>query len=149
MTSMKDMDEKERAVLAERAAAWLTTSDTDLQEAEREEFLKWLKRSPQHIEEYLGVASVARDLRKIRVSAEDFPLDELIARAKADNVETVKLPRPPQEAKFAWRPAMQWFALAASVTALAVVGFYGWSAWNDQRAQLAQLSGPTATRKGP
>jgi transmembrane sensor len=146
---MKDMDEEERAVHAERAAAWLVTNESDMQEAERQAFLKWLKRSPQHIEEYLGVASVARDLRKIRVSAEHFPLDELVARAKADNVETGKLSRSTHDAEFTLLPAVRWFAVAASLTALGVVGLYGWSTWNDQRARLAHVPGPSATLEAP
>src|SRR5215470_8737443 len=149
MSSMKDMDEKERAVHAEQAAAWFVMNQADLPEAEREAFIRWIQRSRQHVEEYLGVASVARDLRKVRVSAEDFALDELIARAKADNVDTLPLPRPPQEAKFAPRPAMRWVALAAGLATLGVLGFYGWSAWNGQRAHLANAPGATATREGP
>jgi len=118
----------------QQAADWFATNQGETTQAEREAFVKWLKDSRGHIQEYLGVASVAQDLRKA-ASAEDFALDKLIERAKADNVED--LDRPLKRSMFESRPAMRWAAVAASLAVVGTLGFFAWSAWNAQHAQLA------------
>lgn len=135
---MEHKDERERALHAEQAADWYVGNRSNTTQAEREAFIRWLKRSPQHVEEYLGVASVARDLRKTRSAADDFPLDELIARAKADKLETLPLPRPPRAAKFQPPPVVRWVALAASIAAVGVLGFLASSAWNARHQLLTR-----------
>src|SRR3984885_12967314 len=50
-------------LVTQQAADWLVANRAELSARERETFAAWLKVSPVHVEEYLGVAAVARDLR--------------------------------------------------------------------------------------
>jgi transmembrane sensor len=136
---MNDKDEQERAMVAGRAADWLVDCETGMSRDEREAFARWLKASPLHIREYMGVASVARDLRK-RVAPGDFDLDELIKRAR-EEPDTLPFQRARERTVVVTRPAVRWFAAAAGLGVLGLLGFYAWSAWNAQR-QLAHAPGP-------
>jgi transmembrane sensor len=73
-----------RAVVAQQAADWLIANQGEIPDhSERAAFVAWLKASPIHVEEYLGVALVARDLR----AAADDPemsLESLLELARAD-----------------------------------------------------------------
>src|SRR5277367_3050202 len=51
-------------LVTQQAADWLVANRTELAARERETFARWLQVSPMHVEEYLGVAAVARDLRE-------------------------------------------------------------------------------------
>ena len=42
----------------------------------------WLKTSPVHIEEFLGVSAIARDLKEARTDPE-YSLEAILARARA------------------------------------------------------------------
>lgn len=131
MNTMNDKDEQERAIVAGRAADWLVDCEAGMSRAEREAFAKWLKASPLHIQEYMGVASIARDLSK-HVAPGDFDLDELVRRAR-EEPDTLAFQRPRERTFVPARPVVRWFAAAASLGALGLLGFYGWSAWNAQR----------------
>jgi len=73
-------EEQVRAAIAEQAGEWLVASDEgplDTQEAAA--LSAWLKASPVHVEEFLGVSAVARDLRAARADPE-YALDAILAR---------------------------------------------------------------------
>ena len=44
----------------------------------------WLKTSPVHIEEFLGVSAIARDLKEARTDPE-YSLEAILARARAED----------------------------------------------------------------
>ena len=134
MNTMNDKDEQERAIVAGRAADWLVDCEAGMSRAEREAFAKWLKASPLHIQEYMGVASIARDLGE-HVAPGDFDLDELVRRAR-EEPDTLPFQRPRERTFVPARPGVRWFAAAASLGVLGLLGFYGWSAWNAH-GQLA------------
>jgi transmembrane sensor len=78
-------DEKVRAAIAEQAGDWLVASDEGPLDAQDAAALAaWLKTSPVHVEEFLGVSAVARDLRQARVDPE-YALDAILARARAED----------------------------------------------------------------
>ncbi|PWT81989.1 MAG: hypothetical protein C5B58_09000 [Acidobacteria bacterium] len=141
---MTNTYDREHAVIAEQAADWFVNNQSVPTAAERETFIKWLKASPQHVHEYLGVASVARDLRQT-ASPEDFALEELLRRAKAEERDLVQPLRPFRRASVAIRPLLQRAAVAASVTTLGIVGFHAWSVWNAKfpREHLARAAPQT------
>ena len=78
-----------REVIAQQAGAWFVANQAGpLDEADRAGFVAWLQASPIHVEEYLGVALVARDLP---AAADDpaVPLESLLAQALADETANV------------------------------------------------------------
>ena len=60
---MTPSEEQVRAAVAQQAGTWFIANQSgSLEQAERADFMAWLKASPIHVEEYLGVALVAHDL---------------------------------------------------------------------------------------
>jgi transmembrane sensor len=82
-------EERVRAAVAQQAGTWFIANQSgQLGEAERADFVAWLKASPIHVEEYLGVALVAHDLP---AAADDplLPLESLLELASADDADGV------------------------------------------------------------
>ena len=86
---MTPSEEQVRSAVAQQAGTWFIANQSgSLEQAERAAFVAWLKASPIHVEEYLGVALVAHDLP---AAAEDpqLPLESLIELARADDTDGV------------------------------------------------------------
>jgi transmembrane sensor len=86
---MTPSEEQVRSAVALQGGTWFIANQSGaLEHAERAAFLAWLKASPIHVEEYLGVALVAHDLP---AAAEDpqLPLESLIELARADDTNGV------------------------------------------------------------
>ena len=82
---MTSNEEQVRASIAEQAGEWLVASDEGSLDAHDSAALAaWLKTSPVHIEEFLGVSAIARDLKKARTDPE-YSLEAILARARAAN----------------------------------------------------------------
>ncbi len=81
---MSPSDTQIRSAITQVAADWYAAHRSGpLQEADRAAFLAWLKASPIHIEEYLGVAALDRALS----AATDDPslsVESLVAMARGD-----------------------------------------------------------------
>src|ERR1700722_12456099 len=86
---MNASDAQIRSAITQVAADWYAAHRAGpLSEAERAAFLAWLKASPLHIEEYLGVAALERTL----AAATGEPLmsiDDLVEMARRDSTEVV------------------------------------------------------------
>lgn len=81
---MTSNDEKVRAAIAEQAAEWLVANDEGpLGTRESAALAAWLKASPVHVEEFLGVSVIARDLRAADTDPE-YSLEAVLARARAE-----------------------------------------------------------------
>lgn len=79
---MKDENQRVRNFIGQEAAEWFVANRTGLMPDQRDSFGRWLRTSPVHIQEYLAVAAIARDLRQAcSVSAQS--IDLLIERARA------------------------------------------------------------------
>jgi len=86
---MTPSEEQVRSAVAQQAGTWFIANQSgSLEHADRAAFVAWLKASPIHVEEYLGVALVAHDLP---AAAEDpqLPLESLIEMARADDMDGV------------------------------------------------------------
>src|SRR5581483_2857941 len=78
---MTSKDEEVKALIAEQAAEWFVSNDQAPLDAEASAALvAWLRASPEHVEELLGVASIARDLHMAGAHPESS-VDTLLARA--------------------------------------------------------------------
>ncbi len=86
---MTPSEEQVRTAVAQQAGTWFIANQSgSLEQTERVAFMAWLKASPIHVEEYLGVALVAHDLP---AAADDpqLPLESLLELARADDTNGV------------------------------------------------------------
>jgi transmembrane sensor len=97
------------------AAEWFLANREELDSRQREDFTRWLRASPQHMEEYLAVSVIAVELSSICV--DDRPVEEIerSARGESDSGRVTVL-RPPQPRRSV-KP--RWLAIAATVLVVA------------------------------
>jgi transmembrane sensor len=118
-------DEEIRAAIAQQAGEWFIANQAgSLNEEDGAAFLAWLRASPIHVKEYLGVARIAHRL-PAAVGEPQVPLETFLAQAAAgDDVSVVSLQRPEPEqeppalrrrSSRAWPIAASLFVLAAGV----------------------------------
>src|SRR5450631_1519145 len=125
---MMSTDEKIRAAIAEQASEWFVANDEGPLDARASTALvDWLKASPVHIEEFLAVSTIVRDLKEARTTSE-YSLDAGLAGARAED-------DPPVQLLWArgadWRqPSHRWHTAAVTIAACAVLslGLFSW--WN-------------------
>ena len=80
---MSTNEQHVRSLISQAAADWFVANRAGLTPAQQSTFADWLKTSPLHIEEYLAVSVIARDLREA-CREEEGSLDELLARARLE-----------------------------------------------------------------
>jgi transmembrane sensor len=135
---MNAKEDRIRTLVAEEAAEWFTANRAGLAADETARFAAWLKASPMNVEEYLGIALVARDLREACADPELSP-DTLLKRARAeDGPSTERRSAPPGAAKRA-ATMRGWQFVAACAAALGVVSVGGflWRDWQMTRPVAA------------
>jgi transmembrane sensor len=94
MTLMTPNTERVHALIAEEAVEWFVANRTGLTAKEGGAFSAWLRTSPVHVEEYLQIAALARDLPRACELSQNS-LEELIAQARAVESGSVAAPRAP------------------------------------------------------
>jgi len=125
---MNATQDRIRALIAQEAADWFLANREGADAAARNEFALWLKASPMHVEEYLAIALIARDLPDACADPQ-LSVDALIARARAAGeanvaaVGTPVAPVPRRNMPRRWLPA----AAAAAVVAALGLGFLLWN----------------------
>jgi transmembrane sensor len=114
-------EEKVRAAIAEQAGEWFVANDDGALDAKDSEALAaWLKTSPVHIEEFLGVSKIARDLKEARTDSE-YSLEAILARAR-DVEDTPVRPLWPRVAEAVrGRTSGRWLPAAVGIAACAVL----------------------------
>lgn len=133
---MSAKNEQVHDLVTQQAADWLVANRAELSARERGTFATWLKVSPVHVEEYLGVAAVARDLRDACAELATST-DSLVALARqADEEPTpiaparIVLPRDIGWER--WRvAAAAWGALG--VICLSVLGWWHFAVKSPER----------------
>ncbi len=86
---MSANEEQLRNLIAQQAADWFVANREALSTREREDFTAWLKTSPLHVEEYLGLSVIARDLREVGADSKNS-VDSIVARAHAAEDEPTR-----------------------------------------------------------
>ena len=77
-------DEKVRTAIAEQAGQWLVANDAGALDARQSaDLAMWLTASPVHIEEFLGVSVLARDLGELN-SDPEYSLAVVVERARVE-----------------------------------------------------------------
>ncbi len=127
---MSANDEKVRAVIAEQAGEWyVTNQEAPLNAPEAAALAAWLKASPIHVEEFLGISAIARDL-KAAASDPAFCLEAILARAHgADEAPAQSGWRRLKEAVLG-EAAGGWHSAQAMAAACAVLAIGALFAWN-------------------
>jgi transmembrane sensor len=139
---MSANDERLRILIDQQAAEWYVANRAGLSERERETFTAWLKASPVHVEEYLALAAIARDLREVGSSAENS-IDSIVARARAAEVEPLQplWPRVSETERYPFSARRR--TAAVTLTAVLSLGLLAW--WNFGRAPRNLVPDTVAT----
>jgi transmembrane sensor len=118
---MNSNDEQVRAAIAEQAGEWFVANDEGpLDATDAAALAAWLKASPVHVEEFLGVSVIARDLKEAR-SDPEFALEAILARAQAEDEKQV-LPLWPRVIDTVRNgTSSRWLAAAVAMAACAVL----------------------------
>jgi len=136
-------EDKVRAAIAEQAGEWLVANDDGPLEARDSAALAaWLKASPVHVEEFLGVSVIARDLREAR-SDPEYSLETVLARARAEDDTPIQPLWSRVITPVRGISSRRWLTAAATMAAVVVLSLGLFSLWNVR--PIAQLSAPGAT----
>ena len=135
---MSAREEQVRDLIAQDAADWFVASRAGLTADERNAFATWLKASPVHVEEYLALEVIGRDLRRA-CEVSQYSVDELLARAAHE---------PDAPVRPFWRrlveglrtPSPRWQIAAVAMAALGVVSLGLLVLWNLR--PIAHVSTP-------
>jgi transmembrane sensor len=140
MSEMTPSNEQIRAAIAEQAGAWFVENrGGPLDPEARASFIEWLRASPVHVQEYLAIAVLARDL-PAAANDPQVPLESLLAEARADADNVVGLDRPlprraPAGQRLRWSRAWP-IATAAAAAIVFVISAAIWSARDGERFGL-------------
>jgi transmembrane sensor len=141
---MTSKDEQIRAAIVDQAAEWLVANDEKpLAAAESAALAAWLKASPVHVEEFLGVSVVARDLREAAADAE-YSVDTVVARARAEDDAPVQRLWPRLITPARSVSSRAWLTVAAATMAAIVLVSLGIRSLWEVRPGVAVLVGTTA-----
>jgi transmembrane sensor len=123
VSQMVPSEEEIRAGIAEQAGEWFVANQTGpLTPADNAAFLAWLKASPIHLQEYLGVT---RAVHHLKAAAADprVPLKSFLAQTRSARSGVVALESPtPRGQEFTSSRIASWVRpLAASTAALVLL----------------------------
>jgi transmembrane sensor len=119
---MTSEDEQVRATIAEQASEWFVTNDEAPLDAQQSAALvAWLRASPLHVEGFLGVAAIARDLHAVGTDPE-CSVDTLLARVQAEETHSVQSLSSRVFAALRDRPSLRWQFAGIAAAAAGVAG---------------------------
>jgi transmembrane sensor len=127
---MSGNDESVRELIGQEAAEWFVANRGTLSTKERQNFSAWLKTSPMHVEEYLAVSVIARDLHAACEGTE-HSLEGLLERARAADAAPQVSQWSRIIASIREATAPRWLPAAAAMAALGVVSFGLLRFWNS------------------
>jgi transmembrane sensor len=132
---MMSNDEKIRAAIAEQAGEWFVANDEGPLDAQDSAALAaWLKTSPVHIEEFLAVSTIARDLKEARTDSE-YSLEAILARARAADDTPVQALWPRVIEAVRGRTSGRWLPATVAMSACAVLSLGLLLTWNVRPIQ--------------
>jgi len=126
---MSTNEQPVRRLIAQEAADWFVANRGGLSAKERSGFATWLRASPVHLEEYLALSVIARDLREACRDSEES-LEGLIARARAEAETTVQPLWARVRAGISELALPRWHTAVGAMAALALVSFALLALWN-------------------
>jgi transmembrane sensor len=124
---MNFSEDRVRTGIAEQAGEWFVANeDGPLDPQESAAFAAWLRASPVHIEELLGVSVIARDLKAAGTDPE-YSLEAILARHRAGE--------GPMAAVRDRRLSRRWFRAALTAAACAVLSLGLFLTWNARHVE--------------
>ena len=136
---MNSDDKRIRAAIAEQAGEWFVANEEGPMDARDSAALAaWFMTSPVHIEEFLGVSVIARDLKEARTDPE-YSLEAILARASAEEGRPVERLWPRVIEAVRENPSGRWFPAAAAMTVVLSLGLL--FTWNLR--PTGRPAGPT------
>jgi transmembrane sensor len=143
---MNSSEEQIRAAIAEQASEWLVANDEgSLKARDCAALAAWLQASPVHVEEFLGVSVLARDLRALGADPE-FSVDSVVARARAEAASPVQPLWPRAVTPMRDISSRRWLPAIASLAAVVLVSLGLVSLWNAGFFAPASAPGTAAVR---
>jgi transmembrane sensor len=137
-------EEQVRTAIAEQAGEWLVANDEGPLDARDSVALAaWLKTSPVHVEEFLGVSAIARDLKEARTDPE-FALEAVLARARAEDDTPVQPLWPRVIDAVRGRTSGRWLTATVAMAACGVLSLGLFLTWNVRPIQRPMPDGITA-----
>jgi transmembrane sensor len=103
----------------------------------------WLKTSPVHIAEFLGVAAIARDLKEARTDPE-YSLEAILARARSEDDTAVRPLWPRVIGAVQRTPSRRWLAAGVAMAACVVLSLGLFLTWNLEPVPRPTQDGITA-----
>ena len=123
-------EEQVRAAIAEQAGEWFVANDEGPLDARDSAVLAtWLKTSPVHVEEFLGVTTIARDLKEARTDPE-YSLAAILARAQTEDDAAVQPLWLRVIDTVRGTSSRRWFPAAVTTAACAVLSLGLLLRWN-------------------
>jgi transmembrane sensor len=141
---MNSNEEIVRSAIADQAGEWFVASDeAPLDERDSADLVTWFKASPVHVEEFLGVSAIVRDLKQARTDPE-YSLEAVLARARAGEDTPVQPLWPHVIGADRVTPTRRWFSAGVALAASAVLslGLFSW--WNLRPTSHVPVPGGTA-----
>jgi transmembrane sensor len=118
---MNSSVEKARSAIAEQASeCFVAHTEGTLDARSAEALAAWFKESPAHIEEFLGVSAVARDLRDARFDP-NYSVEAILERARTEEPTAVQELWPGMTRGRRGTNFGSWAAATVAVAACAVV----------------------------
>jgi transmembrane sensor len=124
---MKATEKRMREAAAREAADWFIANGEGLDADQRRMFAEWLKRAPIHVEEYLAIAQLDRDLHKAVVDPK-VSLAALLERARTEDDSKVRALEPRPQAPVVHRGRWLYAAAAAAMLAFIFLALPWWPA---------------------
>jgi transmembrane sensor len=127
-------EDEVRMIVAKQAADWFVNNrSATAEEQERVTFMNWLRTSPLHVEEYLRIAAISRDLEAVAADPR-LSIVGLLADARddaslsdeADHAAAVRHPsvRATRAKRWSWIPAWHFGVIATGL--IVVLAGLGW-----------------------
>lgn len=116
---MNVKEQRVRSPITQEAADWFVANREGLTAKDRQTFAAWLKASPVHVEEYLALSVIARDLRAACEMPQNL-LDEVLSRARRDDENLVR-PLWPRLLESLQTPPPRWKVAAVAMAVVGVV----------------------------
>jgi len=126
---MISSEQQVRAAIAEQAADWLVANDEGLDASQAAALAAWLRASPVHVEEFLRVSVIARDLREARTDPE-YSIETILERARIENDTPVRPLWSRVIAPTGGVFSRRWLPAAVAMASVAVLSFGLFSRWN-------------------
>jgi transmembrane sensor len=115
-------DKRKRAAITQEAGEWFVADDEGpLGARDSAALTEWLMTSPAHIEEFLGVSVVARDLKSAATHPE-YSLEAILARARAEEGRPAERLWPRVIEAVRETSSGSWFLAAAAMSAVLILG---------------------------